>query len=297
MSMLRRLVLVLLLGAPLVSLAQWNRMVCFGDSLTDVGNTNSVTFGFAPGSGYYQGRFSNGPVWVESLGPLLNVAAPTRSTNGGRDYAYGGAKTGSGFTSLVIRNMSNQIDQFLGASNPTANDIIVVWIAANDFLDGTPNVSNISLSVSNDITRLYNRGGRTFVVPNLPLLGYTPRYVGTSNEGPKNLVTQQYNAALESRLAALENLPGIRIVRLDTAYLIDRIRTNAFGYGFFNVTVPAINLTGINPDTYLFWDDVHPTRRAHALLAAYAADKVRFVTSGVTGRSQYGDALSDQRNP
>jgi outer membrane lipase/esterase len=295
--MIRRLCIGLCLALPVLGFAQWNRMVCFGDSLSDVGNTNSVTFGFAPGSGYYQGRFSNGPVWVENLAPLLSVPVPVRSTNGGRNYAYGGAKTGSGFTSLVIRNMSNQVDQFLGASNPTNTDVITVWIAANDYLDGTPNYTTIAQRVASDITKLYNRGGRTFVVPNLPLLGYTPRYLGTADEASKNSITQQYNAALETQLVALDAMPGIRIVRMDTAKLIDRIRTNSLAYGFFNVTAQAKGLGGIDADTYLFWDDVHPTRRAHALLAAYAADSVRFVTSQVTTRSRFGDSLPDMRNP
>ena len=45
----------------------FTRIVLFGDSLSDVGNVNNQTFGISPGSGYWNGRFSNGPVWVENF--------------------------------------------------------------------------------------------------------------------------------------------------------------------------------------------------------------------------------------
>src|SRR5205823_5341630 len=69
-------------------------LVVFGDSLSDVGNVNNQTFGISPGSGYWNGRFSNGPVWAESLATGLSLSAPTYSRGGGSDWAYGGAHTG-----------------------------------------------------------------------------------------------------------------------------------------------------------------------------------------------------------
>src|SRR6478735_2958703 len=67
----------------------YSQVVVFGDSLSDTGNVNNQTFGISPGSAYYQGRFSNGPLWVEDLATSLGVAAPTYSRGGGRDYAFG----------------------------------------------------------------------------------------------------------------------------------------------------------------------------------------------------------------
>ena len=75
-------------------------IVSFGDSLSDVGNFYAATGGASPPAayGYDSGRFTNGMNWVEYLAKDLGVAAPTASVNGGTDYAYGGAMTGTGYT-------------------------------------------------------------------------------------------------------------------------------------------------------------------------------------------------------
>src|ERR1700679_1974888 len=81
-------------------------IVSFGDSLTDVGNYYAATGDVSPPSGlhYDNGRFSNGLNWVEYLAKDLGVPAPTASTSGGTDYAYGGATTGTGTTVSTFIN-------------------------------------------------------------------------------------------------------------------------------------------------------------------------------------------------
>ena len=73
-------------------------IVSFGDSLSDVGNAylGSGMTQPAPVSAYYQGHFSNGPIWVEYLAKDLGVATPTAALAGGTDYAFGGAQSGTG---------------------------------------------------------------------------------------------------------------------------------------------------------------------------------------------------------
>ncbi|MHC4946335.1 MAG: hypothetical protein ACYTG7_25250, partial [Planctomycetota bacterium] len=45
----------------------------FGDSLTDTGNTFALTGGSFPLSPpYFDGRFSDGPVWIESFGQVVD---------------------------------------------------------------------------------------------------------------------------------------------------------------------------------------------------------------------------------
>ncbi len=46
----------------------FSRIVMFGDSLSDTGKMYGKMRGYLPSSPpYYQGRFSNGPVWLERL--------------------------------------------------------------------------------------------------------------------------------------------------------------------------------------------------------------------------------------
>src|SRR3990167_2721798 len=50
------------------------RMIVFGDSYSDNGNDYKLSGNKYPNSNaYYQGRFSNGPVWVEYFAKLLGI--------------------------------------------------------------------------------------------------------------------------------------------------------------------------------------------------------------------------------
>ena len=54
-------------------------MYVFGDSLSDNGNLFDMTGGLAPPSPpYFDGRFPNGPVWVEHLDKMLPRATLAR---------------------------------------------------------------------------------------------------------------------------------------------------------------------------------------------------------------------------
>ena len=56
----------------------------FGDSLSDTGNLFALTFGIEPPSPpYFDGRFSDGPVWVETLAPLNRLTAAPPSVKVG----------------------------------------------------------------------------------------------------------------------------------------------------------------------------------------------------------------------
>jgi thermolabile hemolysin len=257
----------------------FSQMVVFGDSLSDVGNVNNQTFGISPGSGYWNGRFSNGPVWVESLATGLSLSVPTYSRGGGTDWAYGGAHTGPGSITHVFftfPNVQTQINNYLNANNPNANQLFVVWAGGNDFIDGGTDPSVPVTNTANEITSLANRGATNIVVPNLPLLGEVPRYRGTASEASKNSLSSQFNAQLATTLANLKSSLHINIYPLNVQAFFSDVLANPSAYGFTNATSPAFNgSTSVsNPDQYVFWDDIHPTRIAHQLLAQRAVDLV-----------------------
>ncbi|MBL8087195.1 MAG: SGNH/GDSL hydrolase family protein [Chthonomonas sp.] len=269
--MRRIFVAVAVLVAAVSSQAQIKKVVIFGDSLSDVGNTNSVTFGFAPGSGYWSGRFSNGPVWIERFSTRFHLGSVVRSQANGWNYAFGGAKTGSGYVSLVIANCATQVSRYLSRTSPAATDLFVLWIGGNDYLDGATNWTTAINNIGSDITRLASAGARLILVPNLPPLGLIPRYVGGANQNAMTNLTTGHNAALAARIALLRSLyPATTMVLLDIEQKLKDIVMSPQAYGFTNVTSQAMGLSGINPDAYLFWDDVHPTRRAHELLGQLA---------------------------
>ena len=118
------------------SAGPFSSLVVFGDSLSDVGNIASATLGIYPGSTYYNNRFSNGPVWVEALSGDLGLGSIQRSTAGGNDFAYGGAQTTGtgGFNGIFIRDVDEQVSQFLNTRTVDPGALFVVYAARTIFL-------------------------------------------------------------------------------------------------------------------------------------------------------------------
>ena len=279
------LVALLLIGliAASSTAGPFSQLVIFGDSLSDVGNIAQASFDAYPGPYYYNDRFSNGPVYAEALSIGLDLGPTVRSTAGGDNFAYGGAKTSGtgGFEGLFIRDIDEQVDQFLATRTADPNALFVVFAGSNDLVGGQTNVSIPINSLAEDIGRLITVGARNFLVPNLPLLGYTPRFNGNPTTlATYNTRSEQFNAALATMLDGLEmNNPVITMFRFDVAGLFAQALADPAAFGLTNVTNPAApglqpgdssydtSQIAENPNEYMFWDDLHPTAAVHAILA------------------------------
>ena len=279
----------------------YSRIFVFGDSLSDTGNFYIMTGGYPP-SPYYNGRFSNGKLWVEYTAEALHM-----TIQAGDNYAVAGATTGSynvnnGLGGLTFPGLQDQIDAFQRQHSPAeARDaLFVVWAGANDFFaalaGSTPPQTLISNAVYNTavaIARLEQGGARHILVVNLPDLGVTP-YVLAAGFGAQ--ITQlggAYNQALGATLDDL-GAPGVSIIRVDAFKALDSMAYNPGIYGFVNVTQPAL-ATGGNPDEFLFWDSVHPTTIGHAVLAEEALGSLLSYYSSREGRSAPDASLNALR--
>ncbi len=266
-------------------------ILVFGDSLSDQGNISSGTLGLVPGSDYWQGRFSNGEVWIGDIANSLSISLKRSTSSGGTNFAYGGAESGSGTFSWPFNfpNVSKQVSNYLASKTPPATSLIVIWCGGNDYFDGQTNPQIPVNNIGANITSLYNKGARWFLVPNLPLLGSVPRYLDTSgNPDPfMNGLAAAHNLALSLKLANLRaTLPGSTIVSMDVASKLEQIRTHPSQFGFVNVTGQAINApSGTDVDKWLFWDDVHPTRMGHQLLADAALGALKIPVQGQSSGS------------
>jgi outer membrane lipase/esterase len=277
--MMKRLVL----GAALSVLAtsamaqQFTNMIVYGDSLSDGGRLFAITGGTQPTSPpYFNGRFSNGPVWTELLPAKLGF-----TYNFATNFAVGGAESGTGGPVGV----ATQVNTLSAATPVNAGSLVVVWAGANDLQNRaatTPSATLIAQTVGNVATAVGTvaaRGGRTFLVGNLPDLGRTPGGIA-SGRGPSfSGLVQAYNTSLIGALNGLEASRGIKIVVLDTFGLFNDVLANPSLYGITNTTIPCLGTTGPTgacataaaAQTALFFDPIHPTATAHAVLANYAA--------------------------
>ena len=121
-----------------------NGLYVFGDSLSDVGTVFRATGGMYPPPTYFQGRYSNGRVWVEYLADRLRL-----SSNPTNNFAVGGATTGSDRNTLVP-GLLTQVQSFNKTHHqPLQNALYVLWAGANDYLQGA---SSATVPVEN-VTR------------------------------------------------------------------------------------------------------------------------------------------------
>lgn len=277
--MLSRSLATLALAATAITATAgpYTDLIVFGDSLSDVGNTDTWTLGAFPGSDYFDGRFSNGPTYAERLSAGLGFGALLTDTDDGDNFAYGGAETDGpgGFSGLFLNSLVEQVDEYLdrvGSSTPDPDTLFVVFIGANDFLlADEDNPATPAGVVRSQFDRLVAAGGRHFLGINLPLLGLTP---GHSGDTTLSQLASDYNDLLAGVYDAIELADnGVTIHRLDVETLFTELIADPTPLGFTNTTQTGQSVAGSSLDRapgYAFWDDVHPTRELHALLGEAA---------------------------
>ena len=294
-------VLLALCPATARAAVDYSGVVIIGDSLSDVGNIDALARTFLgqpyPPPPNAPGRFSNGPVWVDYLGlGLGHVGASVPFLAGspggvrGTNYALGGAAVGFDnpsvydallpmvgpdlATALSPWGMTTQVLMHLDAGGSRdGRELYVVWGGANDFWAGETqtDTARVALTQGIDLLLLHAGGMRHALVPNLPPLGSTPRYLGTP-EGPAlNALVEQYNRQLDDVLDIIDLLTSdLTIHRLDVHGIFQELVEHA--EPGFNFTTPAFdgqNIVG-DPSRSLFWDQIHPTAVAHAALGTVA---------------------------
>ncbi len=258
----------------------------FGDSLSDNGNLFAFSGGLGPPSPpYFNGRFSNGPVWVEYLDDMLPRAELD-------DRAFGGSFSDMGNVNGPFPGVLEQVALFLDTGpSPKPRDLRIVWAGANNYIFEPLSTDPITIvgDVAAAVQQLAGAGCQNSMIPNLPNIGATP--FGRSVPGLEDLLTQKiqaHNVALAEEVELLRGELGIRIILLDVGSVFDR--TLAGQLGFVNSSFPCLaplveggpleptgacpveddgQIASVAPGA-LFMDPVHPTTAAHKLIAAFA---------------------------
>src|SRR5215469_16568060 len=294
-------------AGALAQVKDYSTIVVFGDSLSDTGNVAHLTeinYGIRiPGPilplvDYTDGRFTDGfdtlPAaqkylgnWVEQFAESLpSHPETTDSLDGGTNYAYGFATTGSGTSTLAfgpsnlfpvqVENIGQQITDYLSTHPKIDNHtLFVVWGGAVDILYATSpkDVINGAFHQVLNIQRLIDAGATQFLVANVPPLGLTPRLNGSpSTSLPATAGSALFNSYLATGVAVLKDFywyRHLKVYQLDTFRLLNSIVAAPSAYSLTNVNASAQGLK-VDPDMYLFWDDLHPTTRGHNILAESA---------------------------
>lgn len=245
-----------------------NQLFIFGDSLSDVGNVFRATGGQAPAPPYFQGRHSNGRVWVEELAAKLNL--PDDRV---KNFAWGGATTGTNGLNRVPGVLA-QVETFV-QSTPYIDSqaLFVVWAGANDYLFSTENPTASIENLNRSLQSLLQIGAKRLLVANLPDLGKLPATRTTEASAQLTKFALTYNQALTKTLNRLQT-PDVTIAELDVFNIYQTAVNNPQQFGFTNVTTACLNAAA-NCDRFLFWDGIHPTTAAHKVLGDLAFRQVQ----------------------
>ena len=211
------------------------RLVVFGDSLSDQGKLHHKSSGAVPVSPpYWKGRFSNGPVWTDILAEKYSLANEAEGGASSVDYKH----LSSDLKYKAINTLENEINQFLGKSTFRPDDLVIIWIGGNDYLTyhwtRPEDVERVILELVIQIRRLERLGVKHILAINLPDMGQSPIASHTGNAHIMTDVTKYHNLHMQ---AVFEQAFDPAVVQMfDAASIFNDFLRSPQHYGFLNTT-------------------------------------------------------------
>ncbi|MFM6002121.1 MAG: SGNH/GDSL hydrolase family protein, partial [Sphaerospermopsis kisseleviana] len=209
-------------------------IVVFGDSLSDTGNLFAATNNTLPQPPYFEGRFSNGLLWIDYLSPQLQFNSESVI-----NFAFAGGNSGISnfFTDLNLSSpgLLTQVQSFrdFNTNSPVSEDTLyIIWIGSNDFdflpADSDPiqAANDAATNIGNAITTLSNEGAKQFVVANLIDLGDRPLTISSNTTAEGRQYALNFNSALEQTVNGLELNPDLDISIADIFSLNEAVQAN-----------------------------------------------------------------------
>lgn len=286
----------------------FDSIAVFGDSFSDIGNIHILSNGTQPGVWSYNGRYSDGRVWVEYIQQFFSLTPLLPSLGGGINYAYGGATISNEYieaysTALnaAVPSVLDQVTQYLEDTGGSSSSSIaekrlhIVFAGYNDYwcyvyrnyttAEGQDfNLTNVYTTVATNLVRqvqrLYNDGARVFLIGNVPNMSswaeasLQPQDVLDTYD----VLVNGHNSLLASLLSKFEEeCSDATVYDLDAFDCYNSISTCRAFYGIENVD------DACHPNesegcgdifSYKFWDYYHPTAHAHQIASMFALESI-----------------------
>ena len=244
-----------------VTAPRFTATVVFGASLDDTGNVCNLSPASCPPAPYFNGRVSNGPLWVELVAAKYGTTV-TPSRTGGTNYAFSGARTGPiAGTTQGVPNMVQQVEEYLAKTTTSSRAkvlfVLNVATVGNDINDAlTQSFTNPQapstilggavLNTLNMIGRLYANGAQNILLVNSVNIGQTPlvRAQGAAASAGATQLSTQFNTGLNGQLAALRaSMPVTNLYVRDARARHAAVTANPTGLGFVTIQLPRLLCT------------------------------------------------------
>jgi phospholipase/lecithinase/hemolysin len=295
---MRKALLKLLLIFSTVAHGQpYSRVIVFGDSYSDSERSYAISKRtlesqmpgavVAPALPFWNGRWSNGPTAVEMLAERLEIPL--------ENHAVGGALSGHGNANTLMNAFGNTgmlaqvMDYVEQARRADPKALYVLFASANDFfaLSTMPSREELQAladrAVSNQIEaldRLLERGANHVLVVGSTDLEMVPMVINAGHARQAAAFRDRINSELQHRLAKSERYRA-HVVFFNHAAFSTPVREDPQRLGFAEMSTACLR-PGIEgqdpcgaPDSYYFWDDVHPTAHVHRLVAEAMHEALR----------------------
>lgn len=274
-----------------------NKVVVFGDSLSDMGNLYDYMKHQLPVSPpYYKGRFTNGPVWIELLMNYYHL-----NTREGRllNYAFGGAGViADEYEDDLFFTLATEINSYFVATHNQTDEhaLYIIWIGSNNYLANPDNpqriLHDVDIGIQRGLQQLVDKGAKHIMIVNVPDLGKTPMAIDYGITNELTDLSNQHNEIIRKNIVEWQkNYPEVQWIYYDINQLFEEVTRNPSRFGFTNITGTCyeqaaeeykghnvLQIVGNIKESikkkacqgYLFFDPVHPSAAAHVFMAERA---------------------------
>jgi outer membrane lipase/esterase len=259
-----------------------------GDSLSDAG-----ALGFTYTNPVALSPLREGNVWVQhltnSVPAFCNDPKHCRLDNDtfyyssrGNNYAVGGAGINFDSTDIPLAqsftSLHYQVEALTHNHKLTPNDVVTVWIGANDIiaaatdptLGGVSFVMQAATTMKREVARLARSGGNVIVL-SIPDIGTTPLGLNSSTDVARSL--SELTNVFNGEISGLANLKNVKLIDSKQIYQ-QLLQSGEFDNTaiYCNAIIDPNNICGsaANPlqvnkpePPLVFADPIHPSNAAH----------------------------------
>jgi phospholipase/lecithinase/hemolysin len=238
-------------------------------------------------------HYTNGATWIEGLARYFGLAGnarPAFRNIGGKasNYAIGGARAIANYPCRF--NLPEQVDTYLtdlNGSRISPDTLVAIEIGGNDIRDALVAASTggdpgaiLQAAIESTVQNLFvlnAKGAKKFLIMTVPDIGKIPavRALGDPAVVAASLFTQSFNTGLTNALDNFKSPTSIEVRVLDAYGKFNEVISNPADFGFINTENACITpnkppFKCKKPDSYVFWDGIHPTKAIHDIVAQQA---------------------------
>ncbi|GAB3517834.1 SGNH/GDSL hydrolase family protein [Photobacterium alginatilyticum] len=259
-----------------------NKMVVFGDSLSDTGNMfNGSQWIFPNSNSWFLGHFTNGFVWTEYIAQNKDIPL--------YNWAVGGAAGTNQYVALtgVYDQVTSYLTYMKMAKNyRPENTLFTLEFGLNDFMNYDREVPEVKSDFSAALIRLTDAGAKNILLFTLPDATKAPQFKYSTQEEALKVRQKivEFNQYIAEQAQYYQG-KGINVQLYDAYSLFEQMTSNPQEHGFQNASEPCLDINRSSAldylyshsltnecayygsDSYVFWGVTHPTTATHKYIA------------------------------